>query len=114
MATSPVGAVVLIRFAFSDLTDAKLRPAFVLAAVGGDDFVLCQITSRRYRATSALPLSEADFLNGSLSRPSFVRPEKLFTANGSLIKSTIGRLRVGYWTNIVNSIEHVPRNAIRE
>lgn len=37
MGTLAAGAVVLVRFPFSDLSEAKLRPAVVLADCGRDD-----------------------------------------------------------------------------
>ena len=40
------GDIVVVPFLFSDLTNAKRRPAFVLAVLPGDDIILCQITSR--------------------------------------------------------------------
>ena len=36
----------VIPFPFSDLSVAKRRPAFVAAALMGDDVILCQITSK--------------------------------------------------------------------
>jgi mRNA interferase MazF len=48
MATLAAGAVVLIPFPFSDLSQSKLRPAVVLADVGRGDLVLCQVTSNAY------------------------------------------------------------------
>ena len=47
MVTPTIGAVVLIPFPFSDLSQSKLRPAIVLADVGKGDWVLCQVTSRK-------------------------------------------------------------------
>ena len=114
MAAPSVGSVVLVRFPFSDLSDYKLRPAFVLASVGRGDFLLCQITSKRYRDSSAIPLSDADFKSGGLDRASFVRPEKLFTANESLIERSVGKIQVTYWRSIVESIEHLLHSAIPE
>jgi mRNA interferase MazF len=40
------GDVVVVPFPFSDLSEAKRRPALVIADLAGDDFVLCQITSQ--------------------------------------------------------------------
>ena len=48
MVTPAVGSVVLVRFPFSDLSEAKLRPALVLADSGRNDWILCQITSNPY------------------------------------------------------------------
>ena len=42
MVTPSVGAVILVPFPFSDLSQTKLRPAVVLAAVGKNDWILCQ------------------------------------------------------------------------
>ncbi len=46
MGVLTVGAVVLVHFPFSDLSQTKLRPAVVLADAGRSDWVLCQITSK--------------------------------------------------------------------
>ena len=40
------GAVVLVRFPFSDLSETKLRPAVLLADAERGDWVLCQVTSK--------------------------------------------------------------------
>jgi mRNA interferase MazF len=40
------GEVVVVPFPFSDLTQAKRRPALVIAVLPGDDVILCQITSQ--------------------------------------------------------------------
>ena len=42
------GAIVLVRFPFSDLSQTKLRPAVVLAGAGRGDWILCQVTSKPY------------------------------------------------------------------
>jgi len=41
------GDVVLIRFPFSDLSGAKLRPAVELAVIDRRVSVACQITTKR-------------------------------------------------------------------
>ena len=40
MVTPAAGAVVLVRFPFSDLSQAKLRPTVVLADAGRGDWIL--------------------------------------------------------------------------
>jgi len=86
------GDVVILPFPFSDLTGAKRRPALVLADLGGDDAILCQITSRAGFDKYAVEICINDFLFGSLPLNSYARPNKLFTADKSLIISTAGRL----------------------
>jgi mRNA interferase MazF len=82
-----------VRFPFSDLTASKLRPAVVLADAGRRDCILCQITSKSYGDSRAIPLTGAGFASGSLELSSYVRPGKLFTAHASLIAGQVGALR---------------------
>jgi mRNA interferase MazF len=78
------GTIVLVPFPFSDLSKSKLRPAVVLADVGRDDWILCQITSNPYSDVRAIELLDTSFATGSLLVTSYARPGKLFTANRSL------------------------------
>ena len=92
METFTAGSVVLIHFPFSDLSKTKLRPAVVLASLKFDDYILCQITSSAYTDTKSILLTDTDFKQGTLSRESFARPSKLFTANREIISQKIGSL----------------------
>ena len=67
------GAVVLVRFPFSDLSQTKLRPAVVLADAGRGDWILCQVTSKPYGDGRAIQLEEAGFAVGSLRVMSYAR-----------------------------------------
>ena len=81
MVAPAAGAIVLVRFPFSDLSQTKLRPAVVLADAGRNDYILCQITSKAYGDISAIDLDDGAFASGSLRVLSYARPAKLFTAN---------------------------------
>lgn len=61
MAPSSAGAIVLVPFPFSDLSQSKLRPAVALADAGRGDWLLCQTTSNSYADARAVLLSEQDF-----------------------------------------------------
>ena len=74
------GDVVVVPFPFSDLTEAKRRPALVLAELDGDDRILCQITSQQFRDRYAIPTDESDLEEGSLRKMSNIRPNRIFTA----------------------------------
>jgi mRNA interferase MazF len=105
----PAGAVVLVRFPFSDLSRTKLRPAVVLADVGRDDRILCQMTSKPYGDALALKLEDADFASGSLRVTSYARPGKLFTANRDLIASEVGVLKPESLKRVVDSVVNLLR-----
>ncbi len=79
------GDIVVAPFPFSDLSSAKRRPALVIAPLSGDDLLLCQITSKNVTDTYAVPLAESDFMSGGLRQPSNIRPNRLFTADGSIV-----------------------------
>ena len=68
------GAIVLVRFPFSDLSQTKLRPAVILAFAGGSDWILCQVTSNPYGDARAIQLDENSFSAGSLRVLSLARP----------------------------------------
>ena len=48
MVAPAAGGVILARFPFSDLSEARLRPAAVLADPDRGDWILCQVTSNPY------------------------------------------------------------------
>lgn len=98
------GAVVLVRFPFSDLSQTKVRPAVVLADAGRGDWILCQVTSKPYGDARAIQLEEASFAAGSLRVMSYARPGKLFTASQGLIVAEIGKLKAGPFRQITDSV----------
>lgn len=79
------GDVVVVPFPFSDLTEAKRRPALVLAELDGEDRILCQITSQQFGDRYAVPINESDFDEGSLQKISNIRSNRLFTADCKII-----------------------------
>jgi mRNA interferase MazF len=104
---SAAGAVVLVRFPFSDLSQSKLRPAIVLAEAGRGDWVLCQVTSDPYSDTRAIMLSDESFQHGGLQRTSYARPAKLFTANHELRIAEVGMLTVETRRRVLTAVVEV-------
>jgi mRNA interferase MazF len=86
------GDVVVTPFPFTDLSANKKRPALVVATLLGDDVVLCAITSQNVADSYAVLLTEDDFETGSLQQDSNIRPNRLFTADGSVILYRVGRI----------------------
>ncbi len=107
MVPSAAGAIVLVRFPFSDLSRSKLRPAVVLAEVGRGDWILCQITSNPYSDALAIRLSDESFRQGGLQRVSYARPGKLFTANYELMTTEVGVLKPEILRQIVAAVVEV-------
>ena len=104
MAAPANGTVVLVRFPFSDLSGAKMRPAVVLAQAGRGDAVLCQITSRPYADSSAVEITATDIKSGSLNRTSYIRPGKLFTANQTIITRSLGEIEEVKFAAIIGTV----------
>jgi mRNA interferase MazF len=86
------GDVVVLPFPFSDLSQTKRRPALVVAQAGGDELLLCQITSQAIGDRHAVALKVTDFQSGSLKKQSNVRPNRIFTADAGIIAYSAGRL----------------------
>ena len=104
MGTFAAGQVVIVHFPFSDLTASKLRPAVVLAEAGRGDWILCQITSKSYGDSRAIPLDAHDFVRDSLRLASYVRPGKLFTAHTSLVAGQAGELQPGKFSAVRDAV----------
>ncbi len=103
------GDVVVVPFPFSDLSQAKRRPALVVAELTGDDLILCQITSQIVKDGYAVPVSDADFSNGGLKQPSNIRPNRLFTADNRIVLYRVGRLNVDVLNSVTERIVGIIR-----
>ncbi|MCK4905696.1 type II toxin-antitoxin system PemK/MazF family toxin [bacterium] len=109
MARFVKGDVVVIPFPFSDLTQAKRRPALVISVLDGNDLILCQITSRAVKDNYAISLNEKDFNTSSLKQPSNVRPNRIFTADNNIILYRIGNLKQNKTDQIIEKIIKIIR-----
>ena len=86
------GDVVVLPFPFSDLTANKKRPALVIANLSGDDIIVCLITSQNAKDSYAISLSNSDLASGNLKQISNIRPNRLFTADSTIVLYRIGTL----------------------
>ena len=87
------GAVVVVPFPFSDLTNRKMRPAVVVASFSRGDVLLCQVTSKRYSHPEVVALRSDDFLiGGPLPVDSWILPHRLVTAHEDVVDRTLGIL----------------------
>ena len=88
-----VGEVVVVPFPQTNLQSGKRRPALVVADLPGDDLILCQITSQSRNDGQSVSLAVADFEKGQLTMESFIRPQRLFTVEQSVILYTVGEVK---------------------
>jgi mRNA interferase MazF len=112
MVTPTAGAVVLVPFPFSDLSQTKLRPALALAPAGRGDWILCQITSNPYGDANAIELRDDSFQTGALRVISYGRPGKLFTANDSLIIAQVGILKIEAVKQVIEVVIAILRRGL--
>lgn len=104
------GDVVVIPFPFSDLTQAKRRPALVISVLDGQDLILCQITSQTIKDSYSIPLYDEDFEKGNLRKESNIRPNRLFTAEKSIVLYKIGTLKNTKLNEIINKLVEIIRS----
>ncbi len=107
MARFVKGDVVVVPFPFSDLTQAKRRPALVVAELEGNDLILCQITGQSTRDRYAISIDDEDFETGSLKQRSNVRPNRLFTADRQIVLYQVGHLKPDKVDEVIGKIVEI-------
>ncbi len=109
MAKFVKGDVVVVPFPFSDLTQAKRRPALVVSVLEGDDLILCQVTSQFVKDNYAISVEGKDFQEGGLKQKSNVRPNRLFTADSHIVLYRIGILKKDKLNEVIEKIIEIVR-----
>lgn len=104
------GDLVVIPFPYSDLSNAKKRPALVLAESSLNDIILCQITSQDIKDSFSITLSNEDFSSGSLNKISNIRPNKIFTADSRIILYKIGSLTDRKINQVIDKVLEIFKN----
>jgi mRNA interferase MazF len=87
-----VGEIVVVPFPQTNLQVGKRRPALVVADCPGNDLILCQITSQTHSDGHSIPLTMIDFQSGRLAVDSYIRVNRLFTVEQSVILYTAARI----------------------
>ena len=96
-----VGDVVITPFIFTDLSEAKIRPALVIADVEMGDWVLCEITSREQSRPGDIRITQSDMQSGRLLRASWARPNRMQTIKQTRFIRTVGRVSDGKTDEII-------------
>ncbi|MBT4192108.1 MAG: type II toxin-antitoxin system PemK/MazF family toxin [Candidatus Diapherotrites archaeon] len=101
------GNIVVMPFPFTDLKATKKRPALVIANLLGDDLIVCQITGQIKKDTYVVELKDSQINGGKLSWDSFIRTNKIFTADKSIILYKIGSLKKEKMYEVENKIINI-------
>jgi len=98
------GEVVVLEFPFSSLIQVKRRPSLVIKVPKGEDIIVCQITGKSYEKSIEIPIKKGDFYAGSLKVDSYMRLDKIFSIEKSLVKYKVGRLKQEKFNEIIDKI----------
>lgn len=111
------GDVVLITFPFADLTSAKVRPALVLSNntynVGGEDVIVCLITSNMSRKglyLTRIDTSDPDYRKGGFKAPCAIITDKIHALHRSLIKRKLGSVGDKTITEVRDNLKEIVLN----
>jgi mRNA interferase MazF len=96
--------IVGIPFPFSDMSTHKRRPVLVLTTQDDrGDFVGIAVTSA-LTVNMALCIDDASMIIGCLPKKSWVRFDKIFTLNTSLVKNKYGTLKKDSFLTVVQGV----------
>ena len=104
------GDVVVVTFPYSDLSNTKRRPALVISKIDGDDVILCMITSTNRSDRFSIALEGSDFQTGSLDRDSYIRPNRLFTADTNIVIRKAGQISDTKMDSVVEQLIEIIEN----
>src|ERR1700682_2354494 len=107
MGSFAVGDVVLVAFPYADFSTFKIRPALVIGKAEFNNFITCQITSKAITSKKAIQLTDKEFSSGELKVDSYIRPDKLFTVEQSVIQAKAGVLQSNKAEQIKTSIREM-------
>ena len=89
------GDIVLVKFPFTDFSNYKKRPVLIVKDENElGDIVCFQITSNKYQ--SKILKIEDKFLSNKLKIDSFVKYDKCFTINSSVIDKKLSTLNQNF------------------
>lgn len=100
--------VVWITFPFSNLQDAKARPALVVSHdaynKAHEDVLVCAVTSNLSPAPYKVPLPAEDIVEGELPLDSMVRADKLVQVEKGLVDRRFARVDADVYDQVVDAV----------
>lgn len=89
--------IVLVPYPFSDLSQAKYRPAIVMSNDIYNrkfkDFIAIPLTTNPNIRDHTIPVTSKEMTTGSLTAASVAKVDKIFSLEQKLIVKTYGQLR---------------------
>ena len=79
----------------------------MVATLTGNDVILCQITSQAIVDSYAVPLIDQDFTSGGLRQISNIRPNRLFTAETSIILYRAGTISAAKMQDVLTKLMQI-------
>ncbi|MDD5192538.1 MAG: type II toxin-antitoxin system PemK/MazF family toxin [Candidatus Nanoarchaeia archaeon] len=98
------GDVIILEFPFSNLIQARRRPSLIIKVPKGEDIIVCQITGKSYEKSVEISIKKEDFHKGNLKVESYLRLDKIFSVEKSLIKYKIGSLKQEKFNEILDRV----------
>ncbi len=98
------GDVIVINFPFSNLVQFKPRPVLIIKVPKGGDVIVNQITGKSYESSVEISINKKDFKEGGLKVDSYLRLDKIFSIEKTLIKYKIGELKPEKFKEIIEKI----------
>jgi|SRR3989344_3137881 len=84
--------IIIVDFPFSNLSQTKRRPVLVIKDAGGNNIILCQITTKRRNIQKYEIILNKESCNGDIRFNSFIYVDMIFTLHNNLIHRQIGEV----------------------
>ena len=98
-----IGDIVLVKFPFTDFSKSKKRPVLIIKDENNlHDIVCFQITSNNQQ-TNILRINNSDLANSNLTLESYIKYDKCFTLNSSIIDKKIAMVN----QNLLNNLKEL-------
>ena len=98
------GDILVIPFPYTDLSQFKRRPALILKDLDNEDYLLAMITSKSYNSPYSLLITVTDFHSGSLPVDSYVRCNRLFEVNSSIVIKKAASLTGSFTNKVIDNL----------
>ena len=98
------GDIIILDFPFSNLLQIKRRPALIIKIPKGGDLIVNQITGKSQEPSVEVQVNKRDFREGGLKIDSYLRLDKIFSIEKSIIKYKAGSLKSKKFNEIIDKI----------